>query len=138
MPDFGVSEIIGLIGALAGATSVGKSIYDSTNAPGTPKPVVPTPAQNATTATNTRKTQEAALSSEFPSLQAQTGGSLSPEAWLQLSQLLSGQAETPGIGGSVEDLLAKLKGGGSTVSAGNANAGGGSSTAGLTPAGAFG
>jgi hypothetical protein len=130
-------EIIPIITAVIGAAGVGTSIYSLTNQPGAPKPVTPTPAQAQATATNTRKTQEAALSGEFPSLQAATGGSLSPEAWLQLSQLLSGQAGTPGIGGSVQDLLDKLKGG-STVTAGNATGSGGTSTAGLTPAGAFG
>jgi hypothetical protein len=134
-------EVIPIIAAIIGAAGVGTSIYSLTNQPSTspPKPAAPTPAQALDTATKTRATQEAALSQQFPSIQAATGGSLSPEAWLQLSQLLSGQAGAPGIGASVQDLLDKMtKGSGSTVTAGNLITSGGSTGPGLTPAGAFG
>jgi hypothetical protein len=125
MPEGLVALLPLIFGGAAAATTIGTSIYNAENQPGTPKPAVPTQAQTDATAANTRNTQEAALSQQLPGLQAQTGGSLSPEALLQLSQLLSGQAGTPGIGGSVQDLLQKMSGGGST-------------TPGLTPGGAFG
>lgn len=117
-------EILAVIPLIIGAAGVGTSIYSMSNQPGTPKPPVQTPEQAQAAATNTRKTQEAALSQQLPGLQAQTGGSLSPEALLQLSELLSGQANAPGIGGSVQDMISKMNGGGST-------------SPGLTPGGAF-
>jgi hypothetical protein len=113
MPDFGISEIAGLIAAISGAGGAATSIYQATNQPGQPKPAVPTPAQNAATAGSNRATQEAALSQQLPNLQSQVGGSLSPEALMQLSQLLTGSAGTPGIGASSQDLIQKM-----TVSAG--------------------
>ena len=115
---------LALLPLLIGAAGVGTSIYSMSNQPGTPKPTPQTPAQAQTAATNTRNTQEAALSQQLPGLQAQTGGSLSPEALLQLSERLSGQANAPGIGGSVQDMIAKMNGGGST-------------SPGLTPGGAL-
>jgi hypothetical protein len=117
-----------LVGAGA-ATSIGTSIYSATNQPGAPKPVTPTPAQATADATKTRTTQEAALSQQAPGIQAATGGSLSPEAKIQMEELLAGLAGAPGIGGSIQDLLTKLKGGGGTVTAGNATS---SSGPGLT------
>ena len=115
--------ILEIAGIAAAGTQIGTSIYSATNQPGTPKPATP-PAPTPADAAKTRSTQEAALSQQLPGLQAQTGGSLSPEALLQLSTLLSGQAGTPGIGGSVQDLLDKMKGGAP-------------SSPGLTPGGAF-
>jgi hypothetical protein len=125
MPQGLVALLPLIFSGAAAATTIGTSIYSAENQPGMPKPVVPTQAQTDATAASARKTQEAALSQQLPGLQAQTGGSLSPEALLQLSQLLSGQAGTPGIGGSVQDLLSKM-------------GSGGSSSPGLTPGGAFG
>jgi hypothetical protein len=115
---------VALLPLIIGAVTAGTSIYEIANKPGAPKAPTQTPAQAQDAATNTRKTQEAALSQQLPGLQAQTGGSLSPEALLQLSELLSGQANAPGIGGSVQDMIAKMNGGGST-------------SPGLTPGGAF-
>jgi hypothetical protein len=104
---------------------------------GSSTPAAPTTAQTDANALKTRNTQETAITQQFPSLQAQTGGSLSPEALLQLAQMLSGQTGQPGIGGSVQDLLQKMTGG-SNVSAGNAGSGGSPSGPGLTPGGASG
>jgi hypothetical protein len=118
-------QALALLPLLIAGAGVGTSIYSMENAPGTPKPVPPTQAQTDATAANTRKTQEAALSQQLPGLQAQTGGSLSPEALLQLSTMLSGQAGTPGIGSSVQDLISKM------------NTGGTPNSPGLTPGGAF-
>lgn len=119
-------EAIPIIVGIISAAGVGTSIYSLANQPGTPKPAVATPAQNATTAANTRTSQESAISQQLPGLQEQVGGSLSPDALLQLAALASGQTGQPGSGGSIQDLLAKF------------NGGGGSTGSGLTPGGAYG
>jgi len=120
---------IPIITAIIGAAGVGSSIYSLTNQPSAPKPTTPTvtPAD----ATKTRSAQEAALSQQFPGIQAATGGSLSPEAWIRLSELLTGKAGEPGIGSAGEDLLQKVF----NVSAGGGTGGGGTGTSGLTPTG---
>lgn len=126
---------IPIITAIIGAAGVGTSIYSLTNKPSAPKPATPTPAQTTATAADTQKTQEAALSQEFPNIQAATGGSLSPDAWIKLAEMLSGQAGAPGIGGSSQDLLMKIFGkGGSAVNVGTPTSGSAAGP-GLTPAG---
>jgi hypothetical protein len=113
-----IAEI--LMGTSA-AVSIGTSLYSLTNQPGAPKPATPA-APSPADALKTRQTQETALASQFPNIQAQTGGSLSPDAWMRLAELLSGQAGAPGIGASSQDLLSKLTGKDSSiaVTAGNA------------------
>lgn len=114
--------IVGLIAAIASLAGTGIGLGETlANQPGTPKPVTPSPAQTADTANKTKQDQIAALSQQTPNIQAATGGALSPDAWAQLSALLSGQASNPGIGSSQQDLVTKLLTGnsGGTVSAGN-------------------
>lgn len=118
-------EAIPIIVGIISAAGVGTSIYSLANQPGTPKAATPTPAQQQQTATANRTSQESAISQQLPGLQAQVGGSLSPDALLQLAQLASGQSGQPGVGASVQDLLSKMAGGSTTGS-------------GLTPGGAFG
>lgn len=115
-------EVIPIIATVIGAAGVGTSIYSLTNQPSSspPKPTTPTPAQAQDTALKNRTMQEAALTQQAPGIQAATGGSLSPEAKIQMEELLAGLSGAPGIGGTIQDLLQKLKGGG-TVSAGNAS-----------------
>lgn len=127
MPDLGISEIISIIGAVVGA---GSSIYGLATRPGTPKsPTAPTvtPAD----ALKTRTSQEAALSQQFPGIQAATGGSLSPESWIRLAELLTGKAGETGIGSAGEDLLKKTF----NVGVGGGGSSGSTGSAGLTPAG---
>jgi hypothetical protein len=126
-------EAIPIILGVIGAAGLGESIYSMTNQPGTPKATPPTPAQAASTAGQTQNQQVAALQSQFPNIQAATGGSLSPDSWAQMSELLSGQANSPGIGGSVQALLEQFFGGSNPgeLLAGNEN-GTGNSTTGLT------
>jgi hypothetical protein len=121
-----LAPLIPIITAIAGAGSLAATGYELANQPGTPKAPAtpaPSPADAAKTAASNRATQEAALSQQLPNLQALTGGSLSPEALMRLSEILSGQGNTPGIGASSQDLIAKLFGGGGEtpfqVSAGN-------------------
>jgi len=139
MPE-AIPLIAEIVGIFAGATSIGTGIYGALNKPGTPTPAGPDPKALADTANKTRTTQEASLSQAFPGIQAATGGSLSPEAWIELSKLISGKAGEPGIGASGQDLLQKLLGGGSgsTVSVGGGSTGGGTGSAGLTPGGTYG
>jgi len=120
-----VPEIIPIITAIVGAAGVGTSIYSLTNQPGAPKPpAAATPAQVSADATKNRAAQEASLSNQFPSIQAQTGGSLAPEAWLRLAELLSGKAGEAGIGSAGQDLLAKQAvASGSTSTSPNTGAG---------------
>lgn len=109
--------IIAGIGAAGTGISLGETLA---NQPGSPKP--PTLAETTPVADKTKQEQIAALSGATPNIQAQTGGSLSPDAWAQLAALLSGQAGTPGISSSQTDLVQKLltgNTGGGTVAAGN-------------------
>lgn len=119
--------LLALLPVVLGLAGTGIGLGESlANKPGTPKPVTPSAADTAAAADKSKQTQVAALSQETPNIQAATGGSLSPEAWAQLSAILSGQAGSPGIGSSQQDLVTKLLTGnsGGTVSAGN-NTGGG-------------
>jgi hypothetical protein len=130
-----VPAAIPIITAIIGAAGVGTSIYSLTNQPGAPKPTAP-PAPTLEEANKTKQNQMASLSQAFPGIQAATGGSLSPEAWIRLSELISGKSGEPGIGAAGEDLLKLLKGGGgSTVSVGGGGAGGSTGSSGLTPPG---
>lgn len=124
MPVLSTLATIATIAGLAGTgISVGEQLA---NQPGSPKP--PSQADITKNANANKQTQLAALSQQTPNIQAATGGSLSPEAWAQLSALLSGEAGATGIGASQQDLVQKLlsgnSGGGTTISAGN-NTGGG-------------
>jgi hypothetical protein len=137
MPDLGISEVIGLIGLLTSGVTTGLSL---SNQPGTPKTPTPTPQQVQADALKTRGTQEAALSQQLPGIQDRTGGTLSPEAWLQMAEILSGQAGQSGVGGANQDLLQKLLGKGSSTTSGyNVTAGNATNPStggpGLTPAG---
>lgn len=122
-------SIIPIISLIIGAAGVGTSIYEGVNKPGAPKPAAPNPAQVTADANKTKQNQEAALSQQFPGIQAATGGSLSPEAWIRLSELLTGKAGEAGIDSSAQDLLKKF-----SVGAGSGGSGG-SVGAGLTPVG---
>lgn len=103
-------EILPVIAAIVGIAGTGVSLGESlANQPGTPKPpAAPTVAQTTPEATATADAQKAAIAQQFPNIQAQTGGTLSPDAFLQLAQLSSGQAGQPGVSGTNVDLIQKL------------------------------
>lgn len=131
-------EIAGLVLTLISAgVGAGTTIYGATQggggAPKPAAPTVPTPEE----ANKTKQGQMASLSQQFPGIQAATGGSLSPEAWIRLSELLAGKAGESGIGAAGDDLLKLLKGGsgGSTVSVGGGGTSGSTGSSGLTPPG---
>ncbi len=128
---------IALISLIVGLVTTGTEIgLQESNKPSTPKVVPPTAAQTAATANQTKQQQEAAVDQQIPGLQAQTGGSLSPEAYTNHATLLSGQANTPGIGASQQDIITKLltgSSGSSGSSAAPVTAGGGGTNPNNTP-----
>ena len=131
--------VAAILPIILGAVSAGEGLHSLLSHPHAPKPAAPNPQQVSADALKTRNTQEAALSQTFPGIQAATGGSLSPDAWIEMAKLLSNQAGNPGVGAAGQDLLMKLlgqggAGGGFNVTAGNAT-NPSSSGPGLTPAG---
>ena len=118
MPE-GLVALIPLIAGITGIAGTGIGLGETlANKPGTPSPV-PSPAVTDANAAQTAMNQKALIGQQLPGLQEQTGGSLSPDTLVQLAQLISGQAGTPGISGINADLIKQLSGGGSTVSAGS-------------------
>lgn len=96
-------EILALIPAiLPAALGTATSIYSMANAPSAPKltAVAPTPQ---TTAQN--EAQRAAVSSTLPTLQALTGGSLSPEYASQYGATQSGLGNTPQAAGNIQAAI---------------------------------
>lgn len=100
-------QVLALIPIVLGAVGAGTAIHSLVDQPGAPKAPTPDPAQTAADAQKTKQNQLAALQQQLPNLQAMTGGSLSPEAWAQMAEVLSGQAGTPGIGSAAQDLVSK-------------------------------
>lgn len=134
------ASLIGIITAVVGAVGAGTSIAKAVEGgPSTPKPPTPSPAETAATAEKNKANQVAALQSAFPNIQSLTGGSLSPEAWLRMAELLTGAGGTPGIGAAEGDILKRLSGEENPfpflVQAGNAPTAGAGTTSGLTPPG---
>lgn len=132
--DPGTIALIGLISSLAfGGAGLGETLA---NKPGTPKAAPPpTQAQDNAAAAQQKQAQEASVSSAFPTLQQQTGGSLSPEATVQLANLLTGNAGSSGIGATNQDLITKLLtgSGGSSGSSGTGVTAGSGGTSSGTP-----
>jgi hypothetical protein len=119
MPE-GLVALIPLIAGITGIAGTGIGLGETlANKPGTPSPVTPSPAATDASANQAAMNQKALIGQQLPGLQEQTGGSLSPDTLIQLAQLVSGQAGTPGISGINADLIKQLSGGGSTVSAGS-------------------
>jgi hypothetical protein len=118
MPE-GLMAILPLIFAGASAATAGVGLGENlANKPGTPTPATPSPAATDASAMQAAMNQKALVSQQLPGLQAQTGGSLAPDTLVQLAQLISGQAGTPGASGINADLIKQLSGG-SSVSAGS-------------------
>jgi len=136
------ASLIGIITAVVGAVGAGKSIAGAVEGGGggPPKPPTPSPAETAATAEKGKASQIASLQAAFPSIQSLTGGSLSPEAWVRMAELLTGAGGTPGIGAAEGDILKRLSGESNPfpflVQAGNQQTGTTATTSGLTPPGA--
>jgi hypothetical protein len=130
------------IAAITGIAGTGVGLgMELSNQPGTPKPATAAPAAIDANAIGVQKNQEVSASNQFPSIQAATGGALSPDAWVQLSQLLTGSAGTPGVSGGNTDLISKILNGntgGTGVSAGASPTPPAPGTSGLTAGNSFG
>jgi hypothetical protein len=120
MPEL-IAAIVPLLPTLAaGASLAGTGVglgMELSNKPGSPSTPTPSPAVTDATANQAAMNQKALVSQQLPGLQAQTGGSLAPDTLVQLAQLISGQAGTPGASGINADLIKQL--GGGSVSAGS-------------------
>jgi hypothetical protein len=120
--------IIPLIMAVATAAEVGLGIHSAVAGGGgggaTPTPTTPTtPPPNV-------GAQKTALLQQAPTLQSNLGGSVSPEYYLKMMEILSGQAGQPGIGQAGQNALQTLFGGGGQPSTGTSLTAGGVTTAG--------
>lgn len=93
--------IISAIAAGATATEAGLSIHNAISQPGAPKTPNPMAGPNAAQSNQIK----ASVGSTLPNLQSQLGGSVSPEYYLQISQLLNGLGNQPGASGSAQDAL---------------------------------
>lgn len=104
--------IFGAIGASATATEAGLAIHNALTAPGAP------PATNPMAGpTPTQSNQiTSAVGNSLPTIQSQLGGSVSPEYYLQIGQLLNGFANQPGASGSAQSALNNFLGSNSTSS----------------------
>ena len=95
-----------IIGAIAAAAGAGTSIYEAVNQPSAPKaPTGPQPL-NPSQQNNVR----AAVATAAPDIQSQLGGSVSPDYYLQNSQLISGTGNAPGSGGIAQSVINQLFG----------------------------
>jgi hypothetical protein len=103
---------IGAISGLAGAATAGVGLGENlANKPGTPAVPTAAPAVTDANAQQTAMNQRALVGQQLPTLEQQTGGSLSPDTLIQLAQLISGQAGTPGISGATQPLLNQIQAG---------------------------
>ncbi len=97
---------IGLAAALAtiaaAGTSTGLAIDSALNQPGAPKPpsAVPSPLTSTQNASQT-----AAVSQQLPTLQALTGGSVSPEYAASFGATQSGVANDPRATGNIQEAV---------------------------------
>lgn len=99
-------EVLPLIVSIAGLASAGVgtglSIYSAMNQPSMPK-IGPTAAAPQTAATN--EAQRASVSGTLPTLQALTGGSLSPEYASQYGATSTGLGNNPAAAGNIQAAI---------------------------------
>ena len=96
-------EVIPIVTAIIAAAGVGTQIYSLTNQPGTPnvsKLAAATPQSPQTNAAQT-----GAVSQELPTLQALTGGSLSPEYAAQFGAGQTGLNNNPQATGNIQAAI---------------------------------
>src|ERR1700690_1041705 len=96
--------------------------------PSAPKPSTPTPAQTAAQALEVQNSEKAAIGQQAPNIISSTSGLANPDYVAQISQLLSGTANSPGASGAAKSVIQQLFG----LSGGGGGTGGGG---GFTPAG---
>ncbi len=104
------------LGSLASAgVGLGVSLDNLSNANKTPNPTTTTGTSTPTPTTNTTTpAQVSSIAGQFPSLQQNLGGSVSPDYYVQMLKLLSGQANQPGANNAALEALNQLQPGGSS------------------------
>ena len=95
-------QVVALLPLVLGAVTAGESIYGMVNRPSAPRITAPTPTPQ-TTAQN--EAQRAAVSSSLPTLQALTGGSLSPEYASQYGATQTGLGNNPAAAGNIQAAI---------------------------------
>jgi hypothetical protein len=95
-------EVLALIPAIASAAGVGTSIYSLVNRPSAPKVTAAAPTPQ-TAATN--EAQRASVSGALPTLQALTGGTLSPEYAAQYGATATGLENNPAAAGNIQAAI---------------------------------
>ena len=93
--------ILEIAGIAAEATQIGTSIYGAMNRPGIPK--ISTALQPQSAQINAAQT--AAVSQTLPTLQALTGGSLSPEYAAQFGATQTGLGNNPQAAGNIQAAI---------------------------------
>lgn len=95
-------EVVALLPLIIGGVTAGESIFGALNRPSAPRVTAPAPTPQ-TTAQN--EAQRAAVSSTLPTLQALTGGSLSPEYASQYGATQTGLGNNPQAVGNVQQAI---------------------------------
>src|SRR5713226_8760621 len=110
MPEILTAIIPLLFGGIGAATQL-HGLFSHPSAPSTPSgPPAPTgPSQDAL---------KTALLGQAPTVQAQTGGGLSPEARLRMMEILAGLSGQPGVGQAGQSILNVIAGSGGGGGAG--------------------
>lgn len=131
MPEGLIALLPALIGAGTAATTTGLELSGAFN-PGAPKP-----APSPTITPAIQDAQRAAVGSQFPTLQSQVGGSVSPEYYAAIAQLAAGTANSPGSSASTQEVVNNFFGGQGGPSTGltqsTGTSGGGLTTSSPTP-----
>jgi hypothetical protein len=105
MPAGLIAALPAIFAGVGAGTALGTGIYSLENQPGAPKPTNPA----AVTSTG-QAAEKAAIGQQLPTLQSQVGGSVSPEYYQQIAQLLSGTANQPGSGASANTAVGSFFG----------------------------
>lgn len=113
MPPALITLLPALIGLGTAGVSTGLELSGAFN-PSTK----PSTADTVATNTATQNNEKAAIGQQFPTLQTQVGGSVSPEYYSQMAQLATGTANSPTGGASAQFDLNQLFGGTGGPSAG--------------------
>jgi len=103
-----IAAIVSIVGT---GTGLGLELANQPGGPPktttTPQPLTPTQQSGI----------KGAVANAVPDIQTQLGGSVSPDYYLQNSELLSGVGNAPGVSGTVQSVINQAFGGGGTPSA---------------------
>jgi hypothetical protein len=124
MPWMTIPIALAIASTAAAATTAGVTIDESLNQSGQPKiPTTPTPLTSSQNASTT-----AAVGQQLPSLQALTGGSVSPEYASQFGSTQSGNANNPQATGDIQAAINQFFGLSAQGATGLTGPGGGGAT----------